>query len=210
MRSPDPLSVVLRGLAAGVVLCAFAAFTLESVMAADPVEVPHPALPKGAGTLDADAPTTFAATPSGLQYRVLRKGAGASPKATNTVKVNYHGWLDDGKVFDSSYKRGEPIDFGLNQVIPGWTEGMQLVGEGGRGLVEEVCVVEAEEQRPVAGTFLQRPTDLHEVARVAGRSIRQQRGERRERDVGQCPRARDRDGDEPGLLGVAQRGMEQV
>jgi FKBP-type peptidyl-prolyl cis-trans isomerase len=47
------------------------------------------------------------------------------------VQVNYHGWLDDGKVFDSSYKRGEPIDFGLNQVIPGWTEGMQLVGEGG-------------------------------------------------------------------------------
>jgi FKBP-type peptidyl-prolyl cis-trans isomerase len=47
------------------------------------------------------------------------------------VKVNYHGWLDDGKVFDSSYKRGEPIEFGLTQVIPGWTEGMQLVGKGG-------------------------------------------------------------------------------
>jgi FKBP-type peptidyl-prolyl cis-trans isomerase len=47
------------------------------------------------------------------------------------VKVHYHGWLDNGKVFDSSYQRGESIDFGLNQVIPGWTEGMQLVGEGG-------------------------------------------------------------------------------
>jgi FKBP-type peptidyl-prolyl cis-trans isomerase len=131
MRSPDPLSVVLRGLAAGVVLCAFAAFTLESVMAADPVEVPHPALPKGAGKLDADAPTTFAATPSGLQYRVLRKGTGGNPKASNTVKVHYHGWLDGGKVFDSSYSRGESIEFPLNGVIPGWTEGMQLVGEGG-------------------------------------------------------------------------------
>jgi FKBP-type peptidyl-prolyl cis-trans isomerase FkpA len=54
-----------------------------------------------------------------------------NPKASNTVKVNYHGWLDDGKVFDSSYKRGEPIEFGLNQVIAGWTEGMQLVGKGG-------------------------------------------------------------------------------
>jgi FKBP-type peptidyl-prolyl cis-trans isomerase len=47
------------------------------------------------------------------------------------VRVNYHGWLDDGKVFDSSYQRREPISFGLKQVIPGWTEGMQLVGEGG-------------------------------------------------------------------------------
>jgi FKBP-type peptidyl-prolyl cis-trans isomerase len=100
-------------------------------MAADPVTVPHPELPKGAGAIAADAPTAFTATPSGLQYRVLRKGTGAQPKATNAVKVHYHGWLDDGKVFDSSYRRGEPIEFGLNQVIPGWTEGMQLVGEGG-------------------------------------------------------------------------------
>jgi FKBP-type peptidyl-prolyl cis-trans isomerase len=94
-------------------------------------DVPHPALPAGAGKLDADAPKAFTKTASGLQYRVLRKGAGANPKATNTVKVNYHGWLDSGKVFDSSYERREPIEFGLNQVIPGWTEGMQLVGTGG-------------------------------------------------------------------------------
>ena len=53
------------------------------------------------------------------------------PKVTNTVKVNYHGWLDSGKVFDSSYARSTPISFPLNGVIPGWTEGMQLVGEGG-------------------------------------------------------------------------------
>lgn len=94
-------------------------------------EVPLPQLPKGAGVLDADAPKTFTKTASGLEYRILRKGAGVTPKASNTVKVNYHGWLDDGKVFDSSYKRGEPIEFGLNQVIAGWTEGMQLVGKGG-------------------------------------------------------------------------------
>jgi FKBP-type peptidyl-prolyl cis-trans isomerase FkpA len=106
-------------------------FFLETTVAAEPAEVPHPQLPAGAGKLDADAPKTFATTPSGLQYRVLRKGTGANPKATNAVKVNYHGWLDDGKVFDSSYKRGEAIEFGLNQVIPGWTEGMQLVGKGG-------------------------------------------------------------------------------
>jgi FKBP-type peptidyl-prolyl cis-trans isomerase len=97
-------------------------------MAAD---VPHPQLPAGAGAIDAAAPKAFATTGSGLQYRVLRKGAGANPKATNTVKVNYHGWLDDGKVFDSSYQRGEAIEFPLNGVIPGWTEGMQLVGQGG-------------------------------------------------------------------------------
>jgi FKBP-type peptidyl-prolyl cis-trans isomerase len=62
---------------------------------------------------------------------VLRKGTGANPKASSNVEVHYHGWLDDGKVFDSSYQRGESIDFPLNGVIPGWTEGMQLVGEGG-------------------------------------------------------------------------------
>jgi FKBP-type peptidyl-prolyl cis-trans isomerase len=53
------------------------------------------------------------------------------PKATDKVKVNYHGWLDGGKVFDSSYDRKSPISFPLNRVIKGWTEGMQLVGEGG-------------------------------------------------------------------------------
>jgi FKBP-type peptidyl-prolyl cis-trans isomerase FkpA len=103
----------------------------ETAMAAEPVTAPHPELPEGAGPIAADAPTAFTATPSGLQYRVLRKGTGPQPKATSAVKVHYHGWLDNGKVFDSSYRRGEPIEFGLNQVIPGWTEGMQLVGKGG-------------------------------------------------------------------------------
>jgi FKBP-type peptidyl-prolyl cis-trans isomerase FkpA len=111
-----------------ILLTALCLFTLETTVAQD---VPYPALPAGAGKLDADAPKAFTKTASGLQYRVLRKGAGANPKASNTVKVNYHGWLDSGKVFDSSYERREPIEFGLNQVIPGWTEGMQLVGTGG-------------------------------------------------------------------------------
>ena len=62
---------------------------------------------------------------------MLRAGNGAKPTAAQKVKVHYHGWLDGGKVFDSSYDRGETISFGLNQVIKGWTEGMQLVGEGG-------------------------------------------------------------------------------
>jgi FKBP-type peptidyl-prolyl cis-trans isomerase FkpA len=94
-------------------------------------EVPLPQMPPGAGKTDADAPKTFTKTPSGLQYRILRKGSGQKPKPTQKVNVNYHGWLDNGKVFDSSYRRNEPISFGLNQVIPGWTEGMQQVNEGG-------------------------------------------------------------------------------
>ena len=106
-------------------------FISEITVAKEPKEVPHPALPAGAGKIDADAPKAFATTPSGLQYRVLRKGTGANPKASSNVQVNYHAWLDDGKVFDSSYKRGEAIEFPLNGVIPGWTEGMQLVGQGG-------------------------------------------------------------------------------
>jgi FKBP-type peptidyl-prolyl cis-trans isomerase len=94
-------------------------------------EVPYPDLPPGAGKIDKDAAKSFTKTESGLKYRILRKGSDEKPKATDSVKVNYHGWLDNKKVFDSSYQRKEPISFPLNGVIKGWTEGMQLVGEGG-------------------------------------------------------------------------------
>jgi FKBP-type peptidyl-prolyl cis-trans isomerase FkpA len=105
---------------------------VEIALAADEsANVAFPKLPPGAGKIAEDAPKTMTTTPSGLKYRILRKGEGRAPKATNTVKVNYHGWLDSGKVFDSSYQRKEPISFPLNGVIKGWTEGMQLVGEGG-------------------------------------------------------------------------------
>jgi peptidylprolyl isomerase len=70
-------------------------------------------------------------TASGLQYQVLKKGDGSEhPKANSTVKVHYHGTLLDGTVFDSSVDRGEPISFPLNQVIKGWTEGVQLMVVG--------------------------------------------------------------------------------
>jgi FKBP-type peptidyl-prolyl cis-trans isomerase FkpA len=71
-------------------------------------------------------------TASGLQYKVITEGAGKSPSATDTVLVHYEGTLIDGKVFDSSYKRGEPIEFPLNRVIAGWTEGVQLMKEGAK------------------------------------------------------------------------------
>jgi len=71
-------------------------------------------------------------TKSGLQYEVLQEGTGRSPKATDKVRCHYEGTLIDGTVFDSSYKRSQPADFGLNQVIPGWTEGVQLMKEGAK------------------------------------------------------------------------------
>lgn len=71
-------------------------------------------------------------TDSGLQYKVLLEGTGNSPAATDRVTVHYEGTLTDGTVFDSSYERGQPIDFGLNQVIRGWTEGVQLMKEGAK------------------------------------------------------------------------------
>ncbi|MGP9544838.1 FKBP-type peptidyl-prolyl cis-trans isomerase [Psychrobacter sp. AOP7-B1-25] len=71
-------------------------------------------------------------TESGLQYKVIEAGTGQSPEATDVVEVNYEGKLIDGTVFDSSYERGEPIEFPLNQVIAGWTEGLQLMKEGAK------------------------------------------------------------------------------
>lgn len=69
-------------------------------------------------------------TASGLRYKILREGKGEPPRPNQSVTVNYAGWLVDGKQFDSSYDRGQPAQFGVSQVIPGWTEGLQLMKPG--------------------------------------------------------------------------------
>ncbi|GAB4232815.1 MAG: hypothetical protein Kow0032_15780 [Methyloligellaceae bacterium] len=71
-------------------------------------------------------------TRSGLQYRVIREGNGRAPGANDEVEVHYKGWLINGQVFDSSYARGQTISFPLSGVIPGWTEGLQLMREGAK------------------------------------------------------------------------------
>lgn len=74
-------------------------------------------------------------TSSGLQYKEIRPGTGKSPKATDQVEVHYRGTTIEGKEFDSSYKRGQTISFPLNGVIKGWTEGLQLMKEGGKSML---------------------------------------------------------------------------
>jgi peptidylprolyl isomerase len=98
---------------------------LEVMKAPDPPKVPEDV---------AAAPKTAKKTASGLAYRVLKPGTGKHPSATDVVRVHYTGWTTDGKMFDSSVMRGQPVAFGLNQVIKGWTEGVQLmkVGEKSR------------------------------------------------------------------------------
>ena len=70
--------------------------------------------------------------PSGLCYEIIKPGEGPSPKITDTVKAHYTGALTNGTVFDSSVQRGEPVEFPLDQVIPGWTEGLQKISKGGK------------------------------------------------------------------------------
>lgn len=106
---------------------------LQAKMAAKAAEAGQKNLKEGAAFLAANkAKPGVRTTPSGLQYQVLREGSGPKPAATDKVKVNYKGTLLDGTVFDSSYDRGQPVEFQLNQVIPGWTEGVALMPVGSK------------------------------------------------------------------------------
>lgn len=86
--------------------------------------------------------------PSGLQYKVLTEGKGAKPKATDTVSVDYEGTLVNGKVFDSSYQRGQPVSFPVNGVIKGWTEALQLMPEGSTWMLYIPAKLAYGEQAP--------------------------------------------------------------
>jgi FKBP-type peptidyl-prolyl cis-trans isomerase len=111
--------------------------------------VSPPETPKDVAAPPADAKKTS----SGLAYKVLKKGTGkVHPSATSRVRVHYSGWSKDGKMFDSSVARGEPTSFGLNQVIPGWTEGVQLmvVGEKTRFWIPGKLAYGDEPKRPGA------------------------------------------------------------
>ena len=101
-------------------------------------------------------------TPSGLVYRSLKDGKGASPTAADTVKVHYRGTFPDGKEFDSSYKRGEPIEFPLNGVIKCWTEGVQRMKVGGKAKLTCPAAIAYGEQG-AGGTIPPNATLLFEV-----------------------------------------------
>ena len=83
------------------------------------------------GPEDPDAPAEFTTTESGLKYRILRQSKKRKPNASHAVHVHYKGTLDDGSIFDSTYSRGRPAVFVLANVIPGWREGLKLLGIGG-------------------------------------------------------------------------------
>lgn len=111
----------------------FIAITGLIVALAQPCVMGQSAILKGETFLKQNAKVEGVKTlPSGLQIKMIQEGKGRQPKATDTVVVHYRGRLISGTEFDSSYKRGQPAEFPLNRVIKGWTEGLQLLKEGGK------------------------------------------------------------------------------
>ncbi len=119
------------------------------------------------GTTDAAAKEPGAVvTASGLVYRALKEGSGASPNAADSVKVHYKGTFPDGREFDSSYKRNEPIDFPLRNVIPCWTEGVQKMKVGGKAKLTCPAAI-AYGARGAGGVIPPNATLLFEVELLA-------------------------------------------
>ena len=111
------------------------------------------------GPVDPDAPTEFTETDSGLKYRILRKSNGRKPTLDSRILVHYSGWLDNTTEFDSSYAEGEPASLRLQQVILGWQEGLQLVGEG--GMIELVVPPELGYGDKRQGRYIKPGSTLH-------------------------------------------------
>lgn len=104
---------------------------LEEAQAAEQAEIGEAMKKEGEQFLSENAKKAgVTLLASGLQYKVIKQGTGKKPGRTSKVKCHYEGTFTDGKIFDSSYKRGEPAVFGVNQVIAGWTEALQLMSEG--------------------------------------------------------------------------------
>jgi FKBP-type peptidyl-prolyl cis-trans isomerase FkpA len=100
----------------------------ETTDATTPTAPSRPAVQQASSSMSKD----FQTTPSGLKYKIIREGdPSKKPTTADSVLAHYKGWLDNGTIFDSSYDRGEPTSFPLSGVIAGWTEGLQLIGEGG-------------------------------------------------------------------------------
>jgi len=121
----------IKSLAVALAMAATSTFTITSIMAQSSNPTDNLAVGQAFLKENASKPGVHT-TPSGLQYKVVTEGHGKNPKATDTVLVHYRGTTIDGTEFDSSYKRNEPISFPLNGVISGWTEGVQLMKEGGK------------------------------------------------------------------------------
>lgn len=127
-----PRVVLARKLSLLGVTMAITAGGCWSAVPAKPVaDAPTAPATEAAVPPEVDRSAPFETTASGLKYRILRVGEGKKPTAADSVLAHYRGWLDDGTEFDSSYGRGEPTEFPLGGVIAGWTEGLQLIGEGG-------------------------------------------------------------------------------
>ncbi|MEO5572273.1 MAG: FKBP-type peptidyl-prolyl cis-trans isomerase [Bacteroidia bacterium] len=106
-------------------------------------------------------------TASGLQYQIMKEGTGPKPALTDKVSVHYHGTLIDGTVFDSSVQRGQPAEFGVNQVIPGWTEALQLMAVGSKWKLWIPSNIAYGERSPGGGSIGPNETLIFEVELLA-------------------------------------------
>jgi FKBP-type peptidyl-prolyl cis-trans isomerase FkpA len=155
IRHPARHSIVLASLA----------------LSAATVQAQAPATPAAPAATKAPAVGTSVTTPSGLVIKMVKAGTGASPSATDVVKVHYRGTFPDGKEFDSSLKRGQPAEFPLNRVIRCWTEGVQLMQVGGKAQL--ICPASiAYGERGTPGGPIPPNATLHfevELLGIAGR-----------------------------------------